>query len=114
MRRALQVLLALFGATDIFIATLHVVLGPKCIPGSIPVNATMDSEDRFYATPEVSPQFFSRSKSMLCDTAVLRYFCCLKNSIKQRSEFFEVVRSEREASEARKHGLCAVIQSGFY
>jgi len=50
MRRALQVLLALFGATAIFISLLHIVLGPAAIPGSVPVNATMDSEDRFYAT----------------------------------------------------------------
>jgi Domain of unknown function (DUF4345) len=50
MRRALQILLVLFGATDIFISLLHVVLGPASIPGSVPVNATMDSEDRFYAT----------------------------------------------------------------
>lgn len=50
MKRALQVFLGLFGATAIFIASLHVVLGPSAIPGSIPVNATMDSEDRFYAT----------------------------------------------------------------
>ncbi len=50
MRRTLQVLLALFGATAIFISLLHIVLGPASIPGSIPVNATMDSEDRFYAT----------------------------------------------------------------
>lgn len=50
MRRALQVFLGLFGATAIFISLLHLVLGPRAIPGSIPVNATMDSEDRFYAT----------------------------------------------------------------
>jgi Domain of unknown function (DUF4345) len=50
MKKALQVFLGLFGATAIFIASLHVVLGPSAIPGSIPVNATMDSEDRFYAT----------------------------------------------------------------
>ena len=50
MRRVLQVLLALFGATDVVIALLHIALGPAVIPGSIPVNATMDSEDRFYAT----------------------------------------------------------------
>jgi len=50
MRKALQVLLGLFGATAIFISLLHIVLGPASIPGSIPVNATMDSEDRFYAT----------------------------------------------------------------
>jgi hypothetical protein len=50
MRKTLQVLLALFGATAIFISLLHIMLGPAAIPGSIPVNATMDSEDRFYAT----------------------------------------------------------------
>ncbi len=50
MRRTLQVLLALFGVADILIALLHIVLGPASIPGAIPVNATMDSEDRFYAT----------------------------------------------------------------
>ena len=50
MKRALQVFLGLFGVSAIAIAALHVVLGPAAIPGSIPVNATMDSEDRFYAT----------------------------------------------------------------
>lgn len=50
MRSWLQVLIGLFAVTDIFIALLHIVLGPSVIPGSIPVNATMDSEDRFYAT----------------------------------------------------------------
>lgn len=50
MKKAHQVFLGLFGATAIFIASLHVVLGPSAIPGSVPVNATMDSEDRFYAT----------------------------------------------------------------
>jgi hypothetical protein len=50
MKKSLQVLLAAFGITAIFIALLHMVLGPSAIPGSIPVNATMDSEDRFYAT----------------------------------------------------------------
>ena len=50
MRTALQVFLGLFGLTAIFIALLHIVLGPAAIPGSVPVNATMDSEDRFYAT----------------------------------------------------------------
>jgi hypothetical protein len=49
MRKALQILLGLFGAMAIFIAGLHIVLGPSSIPGSVPVNATMDSEDRFYA-----------------------------------------------------------------
>ena len=42
--------LGLFGAAAILIASLHIVLGPSAIPGSIPVNSTIDSEDRFYAT----------------------------------------------------------------
>src|SRR6266545_639084 len=50
MKKPFQVFLGLFGGTAILIASLHVVLGPSAIPGSIPVNATMDSEDRFYAT----------------------------------------------------------------
>jgi len=50
MRRSLQVFLALFGVSAILIASLHIVLGSSAIPGSIPVNSTMDSEDRFYAT----------------------------------------------------------------
>jgi len=50
MKQTLQVFLGLFGVSAISIAALHVVLGPGAIPGSIPVNATMDSEDRFYAT----------------------------------------------------------------
>ena len=50
MKRAFQVFLGLFGVSAIAIAALHIVLGPAAIPGSIPVNATMDSEDRFYAT----------------------------------------------------------------
>ena len=49
MRKTLQVLLVLFGVTDILIALLHIVLGPASIPGSVPVNPTTDSEDRFYA-----------------------------------------------------------------
>jgi len=32
------------------IALVHIAIGPSAIPGSVPVNATMDSEDRFYAT----------------------------------------------------------------
>jgi hypothetical protein len=50
MRKALQVFFVLFGLTAIGIATIHVVSGPSSIPGSVPVNSTMDSEDRFYAT----------------------------------------------------------------
>lgn len=50
MRKALQIFLSLFGATAIAIASIHIAFGPSAIPGSVPVNATMDSEDRFYAT----------------------------------------------------------------
>jgi Domain of unknown function (DUF4345) len=50
MKKVLQVFLGVFGVVAIVIASLHVVLGPSAIPGSVPVNATMDSEDRFYAT----------------------------------------------------------------
>jgi hypothetical protein len=50
MRRAFQVFLGLFGGTVLCICLLHLVLGPASIPGSVPVNATMDSEDRFYGT----------------------------------------------------------------
>ena len=50
MRKFAQAFLGLFGATTILIASLHMVLGPSAIPGAVPVNATMDSEDRFYAT----------------------------------------------------------------
>lgn len=50
MKRTLQVFLGLFGVTVLLIAAAHLILGPAAIPGSIPVNATMDSEDRFYAT----------------------------------------------------------------
>jgi hypothetical protein len=50
MKKGFQIFLGLFGAAVIIIAALHVVLGPAAIPGSIPVNSTMDSEDRFYAT----------------------------------------------------------------
>jgi hypothetical protein len=50
VRKTLQVLLGVFGAIAIIIALLHIVLGPSSIPGAVPVNATMDSEDRFYAT----------------------------------------------------------------
>ena len=50
MRKSLQIILGTGGAVAVFIALLHLVFGPACIPGSVPVNATMDSEDRFYAT----------------------------------------------------------------
>jgi len=50
MKKVFQIFLGLFGVTAIFIASLHIIFGPSAIPGSVPVNATMDSEDRFYAT----------------------------------------------------------------
>ncbi len=50
MKKSFQIFLGLFGVIAILIASLHIFLGPSAIPGSIPVNPTMDSEDRFYAT----------------------------------------------------------------
>lgn len=49
MRGALARLIATFGIVCALIALAHIALGPSAIPGSVPVNATMDSEDRFYA-----------------------------------------------------------------
>jgi hypothetical protein len=37
------------GIAAVLIALGHIMLGPAFIPGAVPVNATMDSEDRFYA-----------------------------------------------------------------
>ncbi|MEZ5894325.1 MAG: DUF4345 domain-containing protein [Parvularculaceae bacterium] len=50
MRKLLSGFVMLFGAVCCAIALTHIVFGPSAIPGSVPVNATMDSEDRFYAT----------------------------------------------------------------
>jgi len=50
MAQALKILIMVFGAVCMAIALVHIGIGPRSIPGSIPVNATMDSEDRFYAT----------------------------------------------------------------
>ena len=50
MQAALRVFTALFGAVCVAIGLVHIAFGPTAIPGSVPVNATMDSEDRFYAT----------------------------------------------------------------
>jgi hypothetical protein len=50
VRRVLQAFFVVFGIIDIAIGLLHIGLGPSAIPGSVSVNATMDSEDRFYAT----------------------------------------------------------------
>jgi hypothetical protein len=49
MEKAFQAFLVLFGGVAILISLVHIVFGPASIPGSVPVNATMDSEDRFYA-----------------------------------------------------------------
>ena len=50
MQSTLKALIFIFGAVCIVICLIHVAYGPASIPGSVPVNATMDSEDRFYAT----------------------------------------------------------------
>ncbi len=50
MPRLLSALIMVFGFVCCLIALGHIAFGPAIIPGSIPVNATMDSEDRFYAT----------------------------------------------------------------
>lgn len=50
MQAGLKYVVMLFGAVCIAIGMTHILFGPSSIPGSIPVNATMDSEDRFYAT----------------------------------------------------------------
>lgn len=50
MVRALSLFIGLFGAVCLAIGCAHFVLGPQAIPGAVPVNATMDSEDRFYGT----------------------------------------------------------------
>ena len=50
MRRVLQGILIVGGIAAALIALSHIALGPASIPGSVPVNATIDSEDRFYAT----------------------------------------------------------------
>lgn len=40
----------LFGLICSGIGLIHIIFGPRSIPGSVPVNATLDNEDRFYAT----------------------------------------------------------------
>ncbi len=50
MRRTLGALVTLFGVVCLIISLVHIVFGPASIPGSVPVNPTMDSEDRFYAS----------------------------------------------------------------
>lgn len=48
-QRYLAWFLTTFGMVCAAIALVHIAFGPASIPGSVPVNATMDSEDRFYA-----------------------------------------------------------------
>lgn len=50
MRAMLRYFLYIFGAVCSIIALTHIVIGPAAIPGGAVTNATMDSEDRFYAT----------------------------------------------------------------
>jgi len=50
MRRWLAGFSGFFGLVCALIGLSHIALGPGVIPGGVPVNATMDSEDRFYAT----------------------------------------------------------------
>ncbi len=49
-QRLLRWFLMAFGLVCSAIALVHIAFGPASIPGSVPVNAVMDSEDRFYAT----------------------------------------------------------------
>lgn len=49
METVLWGLLFGLGVAIVGISLGHVALGPSVIPGAVPVNATMDSEDRFYA-----------------------------------------------------------------
>jgi hypothetical protein len=50
MQAFLKFFVAFFGAVCVLIGLAHIILGPAAIPGAIAVNATLDSEDRFYAT----------------------------------------------------------------
>jgi hypothetical protein len=46
--RYLRGLLLILGASCVVIGLMHIAIGPSIIPGGVPVNATMDSEDRFF------------------------------------------------------------------
>lgn len=50
MVAALRFVIALFGVVCVSIALTHIAFGPAAIPGSLPINPTMDSEGRFFAT----------------------------------------------------------------
>ena len=45
---ALRWLSLVLGSTIVLIGALHILFGPAIIPGAGAVNATLDSEDRFY------------------------------------------------------------------
>lgn len=49
METLLRSLLFILGVSSIGISLGHIVLGTDAIPGSIPVNATLDNQDRFFA-----------------------------------------------------------------
>jgi Domain of unknown function (DUF4345) len=49
MPRLLAFAVMIAGAICVAIALAHIVMGPRAIVGGFFVNATMDSEDRFYA-----------------------------------------------------------------
>jgi len=50
MQRLLEIFVLLFGLICIGIALIHIACGPSAILGSMPVNASMDSDNRFHAT----------------------------------------------------------------
>lgn len=49
MPTALRLLVAVFGAICALIALAHIAMGTRTIPGQPFINATLDSQDRFYA-----------------------------------------------------------------
>ena len=48
--RILRALMVLGGIAAVLIGLTHVILGTRWIPGAVPVNATLDSEHRFFAS----------------------------------------------------------------
>lgn len=48
-RKILAIILAIGGGATLLIVVAHLLLGSAAIPGASAVNATVDSEDRFYA-----------------------------------------------------------------
>ena len=48
-RRTLTIILYVGGVATLLIVATHMLLGSAAIPGASVVNATVDSEDRFYA-----------------------------------------------------------------